>query len=272
MSPLRFIGLTIANSPLKAVDSKDSSYLSKAISGIAIGLFTTVSLGYYAYYAHNYFKEKKINSMYNQLESAIQSKNIDIVNQLFQQMPDLEKSLKPNAPGGRTPLLLHIAVNNNDQAMVNILLQHNADINLDGRVGTPLDVAVRKGDLQMTKYLIEKGASVKGAHESFWPPLRIAIMDMKNNENRYELHPNMCKIVQLLLNNGANPNLEITPSLLAAFSSYSSKDASAEIQSQIKETMILMLEKGAKLSFPGDQSYLSEKNHEFIQNFEEFSV
>ncbi len=68
-------------------------------------------------------------------------------------------------------------------------------VELTSYVGTPLNVAISKGDLETVKKFIEYGSDVNQMSEDF-TPLMIAAL--------YNKH----EIIKVLLANGANPNVK----------------------------------------------------------------
>lgn len=129
--------------------------------------------------------------------------------------------------GGRTAF--HNAVSINNSLMVNFLLKFGADINSNGRCGTPLLVAVEKGFLNLVEELIENQANVNLAcTEDGITPLMLASTggnfkivkallnaNAKVNQKTYSgttalrcasFHGHL-KIVQLLIDHNANVNV-----------------------------------------------------------------
>jgi hypothetical protein len=55
------ITTAVVNFPLEKISNKNSSKLAKVLSAVLIGGFTIASLSAYGFYAHHYFKGKKVN-------------------------------------------------------------------------------------------------------------------------------------------------------------------------------------------------------------------
>ena len=74
----------------------------------------------------------------------------------------LKKGANPNGKNqfGKTALIQ--AIMNNKLSDVKLLLAHNADIDLDDGVLTPLAAAVKFQLVEMTKFLLAKGADPNG--------------------------------------------------------------------------------------------------------------
>jgi ankyrin repeat protein len=115
--------------------------------------------------------------------------------------------------GGLTPLLY--AARENCMACVEVLLKHKADINLaDPDSVSPLLVAVMNANWDLAKQLIAAGADVNQWDIYGEAPLITAI-DLRNriDGGRASIDPmNTTKgieIVKLLLERGANPNMQL---------------------------------------------------------------
>jgi len=61
MSTIREIAKTAVNFPLEKISNKKSSKFTKILSGMLIFGLTVASLSAYGFYAHQYFKSKKVN-------------------------------------------------------------------------------------------------------------------------------------------------------------------------------------------------------------------
>jgi len=97
--------------------------------------------------------------------------------------------------------VLHYAVLSSNLIIVKMLLKKGASVTNSGSCrSSVLDMAVIKGDLPLVELLIEAGANVNLVSSILGSPLHVAVSD--NVPNRYE-------IIQLLLKNGANPNIVV---------------------------------------------------------------
>ncbi|XP_044579736.1 ankyrin-1-like [Cotesia glomerata] len=112
-------------------------------------------------------------------------------------------AILPNTMHHFTPL--HIAVNNEDEEIVDLLIENKADVNnspkynfvscLHATSKTPLGIAIKKKNLTLVKKLITAGADVNiSSWNDYWTPLHLAA----------ELDAS--EIALLLINNGANVN------------------------------------------------------------------
>lgn len=95
---------------------------------------------------------------------------------------------------GRTPFL--IAVENNNIAMMDALLNNKANINSSCRCGTPLHHAVLHSSLETVQYLLSKGANVNSLDRFHSTPLHVA-----SKSGRIEL-------IELFLDHGARIDTE----------------------------------------------------------------
>eukprot|EP01124_Arcella_intermedia_P018006 TRINITY_DN24981_c0_g1_i1.p1 TRINITY_DN24981_c0_g1~~TRINITY_DN24981_c0_g1_i1.p1 ORF type:complete len:280 (+),score=77.47 TRINITY_DN24981_c0_g1_i1:31-870(+) len=90
---------------------------------------------------------------------------------------------KDMGDSGHTPL--HLAVQKGNKEIVNLLLEHKADLDAqDLRLGTPLHDAAWKSST-LTKLFLEKGASVNAKTVNNRTPLHIAAANGKVNATRY---------------------------------------------------------------------------------------
>lgn len=112
-------------------------------------------------------------------------------------------AILPNTMHHFTPL--HIAVNNENEEIVDLLIDNIADVNsspkynftfcLHATSKTPLGIAIKKKNLTLVEKLITAGADVNiSSWNDYWTPLHLAA----------EL--NAIEIALLLINNGANVN------------------------------------------------------------------
>ncbi|XP_044738611.1 ankyrin-1-like isoform X4 [Chrysoperla carnea] len=91
------------------------------------------------------------------------------------------------------PKLLNIAVNRGCTEIVELLLQHNANVNVKNRYGqTPLYDAIQNNRLEITELLLKHKSDINAEGKNRKTPLFYAI----ENQN--------LKITKLLLDNGAN--------------------------------------------------------------------
>ncbi len=124
--------------------------------------------------------------------SAIIKRNMDQLKQLIQEKVDVNIY----APGGRkTPL--HLAVELQQEAMVELLLESNASANAITKTGkTPLNVAAQMGNVCIMKKLIDAGAQINLACNVGCTPLHEA--SAKGHQDA----------VVMLVTRGANVNLK----------------------------------------------------------------
>ncbi|KAK4303667.1 hypothetical protein Pmani_024337 [Petrolisthes manimaculis] len=98
--------------------------------------------------------------------------------------------------------VLHYAVLSGSVPIVNLLLKQGARVNFEPEYNkpTPLDLAILKGDVEIVRLILQNGANLDASSPIIGSPLHMACS---------EGIPNRMEILQLLLDNGANPNLII---------------------------------------------------------------
>ncbi|KAF7310010.1 Ankyrin repeat domain protein [Mycena indigotica] len=95
---------------------------------------------------------------------------------------------------------IHLAVYNEDYAMMELLLRYGAPIDaLGGHLfhKTPLQFACTSGKLRLVQFLLDHGANVESSHDGYAAPLVCAL----------RADPPQPQVVKLLLERGANPNM-----------------------------------------------------------------
>lgn len=92
--------------------------------------------------------------------------NLEVIKYLLKQGADINAYDTSEDDGndyhhfGYTPLISAIKQNRNF-ATIKYLVEHGAHVNVPDDIGiTPLNVAVRKSDMELIKYLIDNGAKV----------------------------------------------------------------------------------------------------------------
>ncbi|CAG7956910.1 unnamed protein product [Penicillium salamii] len=126
------------------------------------------------------------------LIQAVDCDHLDCARYLVEQGADINKPV-PRFPEGR---ILAAALESYylNEEMVIYFLDHGADVNLsiEGETETLLSVAARRGNVEIVRRMLERGANVN-------PPNNGPLIGAAESEN--------LKCVQLLLENGADPNL-----------------------------------------------------------------
>jgi uncharacterized protein len=116
--------------------------------------------------------------------------------------------------GGLTAL--HFAVREGDLESVKVLVEGGADVNQVSEYGwTPLLTATQNRFYQLGKYLLEHGADPNIANEGGWNPLYIATDNRNIEGGDYPTRkPDMdhLEYIKLLLGAGADPNLRMASS------------------------------------------------------------
>jgi ankyrin repeat protein len=86
---------------------------------------------------------------------------------------------------------VHSAATTRNISMLELLIEHGADINAQSPRGTPLLMAVDSNEPETASFLLERGADPNGARDG-WSPLTAAV-DLNSTE-----------MIQALLDHGAN--------------------------------------------------------------------
>jgi ankyrin repeat protein len=129
---------------------------------------------------------------------------------------------------------LHHAVLGQNRAVVEAILDAGADINaLTDEGNTPLNMAIRRGDLELVKVIVRRGAAVtKFGRKRYRPPLYVAAeTEMPSVARR--------AIIEFLLKAGADPNAigsrgDTTLKKLAAVRDVDDEDALACLAALIR--------------------------------------
>lgn len=101
-----------------------------------------------------------------------------------------------NHENSKKMTLLHIAAESCNFPIVSLLLSKSLDINSESENGTPLELSVMWKRIEMSKFLLEKGADANGSYGKYFPPPLVMAASMNNKE-----------IVQLLLDHNADISL-----------------------------------------------------------------
>jgi uncharacterized protein len=147
----------------------------------------------------------------------------------------LDEGMDPNARDSSGATLLHYAVLHNRADLVELLLEHKADVNAPVTApgvetgATPLIYAAVRENLPVTKLLIDRGAHVDASYRSGTTALHIAA------------GYGATELVRLLLQNAANPRGR-------ARSGSSPLDVAA--RSGFRDIVALLLEAGSEINAP----------------------
>lgn len=98
------------------------------------------------------------------------------------------------------------ALQNKDYEMMELLLAAGTDIDLYGEEGVPpIMSAVEMGDFELFRYLHRKGAKIDIHIFGEGGPIEFAVIDASNEKDASRM-PDRIRIVEYLLEHGANPN------------------------------------------------------------------
>jgi ankyrin repeat protein len=169
---------------------------------------------------------KQVNAMGTLLHVAVTSKNLDAVELILKKGADINAK---NKVKGETAL--HIAAKLNDTDIAKFLIIHGADIHsVDTLTNTPLHKAAKSGQAAMVKLLVDAGADVHAVNQGNDTALHLTVqadngmqaaqillahgadVDAKGSGSmKTPLHfaafYGKDKMVRMLLNHGANPNI-----------------------------------------------------------------
>lgn len=135
--------------------------------------------------------------------------------------------------------VLHYAILGGDPAVINLLLKQGARLDLgpDYQKPSALDIAILKGDPSIIEMLISAGANVNSTSPIIGSPLHVACADNI---------PNRLKILLMLLEQGADPNLVIRsddgPALRPVLAEYVASNENPSV-----DVVALLLKYGARV-------------------------
>lgn len=251
----------VFNAPLRAVSSDKSNCLNKSVSGVAIGVFTLLSLGCYGVHAYRFLAKEQHIKNSKHLASAVEGDHTEVVSRLF----DARPALKATINEGETPRLLHIAAMRGNKEMIRILKENGANIDAPYQTEAPL-VSVccdpvcqlkLNEKMDMIQFLVDMEASLNPGGRS------IIFILMQYPDNSLE---DKCMLIRYFLGLNASPNHShetFASSLLGIVASHWSINPEA-----VQETVELMLDKGAELKQDGAfEKLLSLEVSSFIRNY-----
>jgi ankyrin repeat protein len=246
LDQLKIGGSIAAAWPLYTITNK-SSLVAKIIATLAIAIFTTCSLGYYAIYSYRYLAARKFEAKVQSLESAIRANQLEAVRELFKATPNLKGTL--NGYQGRTPNLLHLAVENEHTEMIDLLIANGARLDAESRMGSPLAVAVYRGKANMVQFLLERRAN-PNLGDGYRAPIYLASLETEG--------PAAIDLIRLLAN--ANANLAINNTLWTPLTRVALHwDTHPE---KVRETLLLLIQKGVRLG--ANDAIANPDAHQFI--------
>ena len=113
----------------------------------------------------------KKNNMDKSFKRALRAGDFDEVRRLTNEKPQL---LEETDEEGNTPL--HIAIKNNREEVIELLLAQGVDIHKHNNTGsTPLHLAVKESDLQTVRMLLSQGADMHIPDDQGFFPIHIAV-------------------------------------------------------------------------------------------------
>jgi hypothetical protein len=185
---------------------------------------------------------EKYSSLATQLYDAVEGENLDQVKKLLLSETYLIRN-SIDRPGGHHGTALHAAAYYDNESVVNLLLNHGADVNANcGHYGTALQAAAAstvgrldKCSTSMIELLIQRGADVNAKGGVYGTALHAAAASLRSKEFQ-------SRAVQHLLDRGADVN---------ATGGYYHTALQAAAANGSAELLQLLLERGADLSIKG---------------------
>lgn len=111
-----------------------------------------------------------------------------------------------NLRNSKNQTLLHIAAGYGRTSLVSYLLKNGADVNARDNEGqAPLHNACGHGHSSVSQVLIKYGANVNLADNRGWSPMHFAV---SRGDNHERISPIYWQVIELLLEEGADPYLE----------------------------------------------------------------
>jgi serine/threonine protein kinase len=120
-----------------------------------------------------------------QNSTAVDDDAINKIADIAQQLVTAEVDINKTNHEGDTPL--HIAVKNQNQMLINLLMIHQAKSDMKNKKGqTPLTMAIADQSIDVVKLLIMSGVDVNLAERGEKRPLLVAIETAKNYDRDYD--------------------------------------------------------------------------------------
>lgn len=153
----------IIDIPLKTIVSKEKSLLSKIVAGIAIAVFSVLSLGFYVVHTYRFFADRKVGNLQKELEQSIEENNLTKVQELFTKHPQLKtrEDLRFGVSETCPSRLLPLAAEKGNLKIVQLLRQNGAKLDSFSRGNkTALERALDGDHGDVARYLIDEGATL----------------------------------------------------------------------------------------------------------------
>ncbi|OMJ69139.1 hypothetical protein SteCoe_33218 [Stentor coeruleus] len=142
--------------------------------------------------------------------------------------------------------LLHIAAENSNFEIIEMLLARGLDINMESLNGTPLELAVIWKKMDVAKLLLERGADPNGSKGKYFPPPLVMAASMENVQG-----------VEMLLSHGADISLTGYDKITAL-----------EVACEFAFSFIdLLISKGAKVTGRVIEAAYKNKKHDVVKKF-----
>ncbi|OMJ78777.1 hypothetical protein SteCoe_21351 [Stentor coeruleus] len=142
--------------------------------------------------------------------------------------------------------LLHIAAENSNFEIIEMLLARGLDINMESLNGTPLELAVMWKKMDVAKFLLERGADPNGSKGKYFPPPLVMAASMENVQG-----------VELLLSHGADVSLTSHDKVTAL-----------EVACEFAFSFIdLLISKGAEVTGRVIEAAYKNKKHDVVKKF-----
>lgn len=206
------------NAPIQTYLTPESSRLAKIVSGVAIAIFTALSLSIYGVYAYRCYQNEKawqaLESVLDRTlsEDAPTSKeNEDIA---LRTVDTCSEAMTPSAFRNKLynlddrHLYIHKALNKKYFKLTLALIEKGANLHCQSRIGTPLTYAINKKNYDAVEWLYNENLLCLDVidHVEIWKSF--FNMPNKDKQKTENIRNNQINILRLLLQAGLTDSPE----------------------------------------------------------------
>ncbi len=171
-----------------------------SIRKILLTLFILVGITGYSLNA----ADKPVDSSSSALYKAVKESNMPKIKDLISEGIDINQDLPKSSLRGEQPFALLLAINQHDFKLVKFLVINGADLEARNENGmTAIGVAAWLNDLEMVKFLIEKGAKVNVTRSDVPRGHPLDSFDYAEEALYWSLINGNVELAQFLLDKGA---------------------------------------------------------------------